>query len=262
MNIHGQILNTLRWTTDKGDARRSLPPVEVQHRASFLGHQPVAVTRAEFQFSGFTAAHLQGVRHRGWRTVSTLVVEVVNAIGAGEPFVYAYYDGVDKIAHEYGLGDHYVAEVAFVDRLVADLLVALPPGTCVIVTADHGQVHVGANVVTPAPEVAARTRLQSGEGRFRWLHARAGRVEGLLAAATDAHGAQAWIVTQEQVRDELWFGPRLSAAAAARLGDVAMVAREPISFDDPAENGPVFLIGRHGSLTDDEMLVPLLAAVS
>jgi len=41
---------------------------------------------------------------------------------------------------------------------------------------------------------------------------------------------------------------------------VALVAREPVTFDDPAENGPLALIGRHGSLTDDEMLVPLLAA--
>ena len=40
----------------------------------------------------------------------------------GEPFVYAYYDGIDKVAHEYGLGEHYDAELAAADRLVADML--------------------------------------------------------------------------------------------------------------------------------------------
>ena len=59
---------------------------------------------------------------------STLVTEVRRLLGAGEPFVYAYYDGVDKVAHEYGLGDHYDAEVAFADRLVADVLSVLPAG--------------------------------------------------------------------------------------------------------------------------------------
>ena len=53
-------------------------------------------------------------------------VEVRRAIAAGEPFVYAYYDGIDKIAHEFGFGEHYDAELAAVDRMVADLLPMLP----------------------------------------------------------------------------------------------------------------------------------------
>jgi len=41
---------------------------------------------------------------------------------AGESFVYAYYEGIDKVAHEYGLGDAYDAELVFVDRLVEFLI--------------------------------------------------------------------------------------------------------------------------------------------
>ena len=47
-------------------------------------------------------------------------------------------------------------------------------------------------------------------------------------------------------------------AARACLGDVALVAREPVAFDDPADTGPFQLVSRHGSLTSAEMLVPLL----
>ena len=46
----------------------------------------------------------------------------------------------------------------------------------------------------------------------------------------------------------------------SRLGDVALVAREPVAFEDPADTGPFELIGRHGSLTEAEMRVPLLVA--
>ena len=46
---------------------------------------------------------------------------------------------------------------------------------------------------------------------------------------------------------------------AARLGDVALVARAPVSFHDPADSGPFELVCRHGSLTSAEVLVPLLA---
>ena len=106
----------------------------------------------------------------------------------------------------------------------------------------------------------ALTRSQSGEGRFRWLHARHGATDDLLAAATEAHGDVAWVVSRNQTIDEGWFGPVVSPPVAARLGDVALVARDPISFHDPADSGPFQLVCRHGSLTAAEMLVPLLAA--
>ena len=51
----------------------------------------------------------------------------------------------------------------------------------------------------------------------------------------------------------------MTSAAAGRLGDVALVAREAVAFDDPADTGPFALVSRHGSLTAAEMLVPLLA---
>ena len=47
---------------------------------------------------------------------------------------------------------------------------------------------------------------------------------------------------------------------AARLGDVALVAHQPVSFYDPADSGPFELICRHGSLTAAEVLVPFVAA--
>ena len=64
---------------------------------------------------------------------------------------------------------------------------------------------------------------------------------------------------KHQLCDEGWFGPHVSAAALGRLGDVALVARAAVSFDDPADSGPFPLEGRHGSVTAAEMLVPLVA---
>lgn len=259
IDVRGEVLNVLRWATPDGDARRRIVPGDFQSVPAFLGSSVPVVTKAEFASTGFTLAHLGGSRHVGYRMTSTLVVEVRRLLAAGERFVYAYYDGIDKVAHEYGLAEHYDAEMAATDHLVGQLRRALPPGAVLLVTADHGQVDVGDRIVHPGPDVLSLTRSQSGEGRFRWLHARAGAVADLHQAAEAAHGDLAWVVTAEQTRDEGWFGPRLSAAAAARLGDVALVAREPVSFDDPADSGPFELVARHGSCTPDEMYVPLLA---
>jgi hypothetical protein len=90
------------------------------------------------------------------------------------------------------------------------------------------------------------------------LHARAGAAAALLEAAS-AHHDVAWVVSRQQVLDEGWFGPYMSSVVTKRLGDVALVAREPVSFDDPADSGPFSLVCRHGSLTADEMYVPFIA---
>lgn len=255
-----EILNVLRWTTPTGDARRSIPPHQLQPTSAFCGHHPPVVTRAEFATSGFTTAHLNDIRFYPYRMPSTLAVQVVNLLRQGESFVYAYYDGVDKVAHEYGLGEFYDAELASVDRLVGFLLASLPANAVLVVTSDHGQIDVGDNLVTPHADVIAHTELQSGEGRFRWFHAKPGRRAALLDAALEHHEGQAWIKTRDETIDEGWWGPTISEAAAARLGDVAVVAQGPIAFVDAADTGPFKLIARHGSLTSAEMVVPLLAA--
>ncbi len=264
MAIDGEIFNSLRWgTPSRPDARKTIPPRMLQPYDPFLGQQPVLVTKAEFRRSGFTEAHLRGGRLVGYRTTAVLVHEVARMVREGERAIYAYYDGIDKVAHEYGLGTEYQAELAFADRLVADLLDALPAGTTVMVTADHGQVDCGTEVTPIRPEVEELTAQLSGEARFRWLHAVPGADGDLLAAAREYHGHHAWVRSIDELLDEQWFGSRdLTAEVRSRLGDVALLPFEDIAFADPDDTGPFELIGRHGSATPAEMYVPCITAAA
>ena len=257
--LSGEVLNVLRWTSSNGDRRRALPPHDVQPFAAFMGHDVPVISPAELQGSAFTEGHLHGSRPVGYRATSAIPVEAGRQLRAGERFVYAYYGGVDKTAHERGFGEFYDAELRAADRLVGDLLDVLPPGAVLLVTADHGQVQVGDNIVHPEPALLDLVAQQSGEGRFRWWHARHGAAAELTAATAERYEDVAWVVTREQVIDEHWFGPTIAAPIAARLGDVAIVPHAPVSFFDPADSGPFELVCRHGSLTAAEVLVPLLA---
>jgi predicted AlkP superfamily pyrophosphatase or phosphodiesterase len=252
------VMNVLRWGDEHGDLRRRYPPQQVQPCPPFLGLSVPVLSKAELQGSGFTQAHLDGVKPMGWSAPSSIAVTIREALDNGESFVYAYYDGIDKIAHERGFGDYYSAELRFADSLVAEIISVLPSDTVLIVTADHGQVHVGDNTIVPEPSVTEHVDHQSGEGRFRWLHARRGR-EGALLDAARQYDDVAWVVTKAQVLDEQWFGPRVSTSVARRMGDVALVAHDAVSFEEPLDGGAFDLVCRHGSLTSDEMLVPLLA---
>lgn len=261
--VHGEVLNVLRWSTAAGDARQTISPNKIQPLAVFEGHRPPVVTRAEFDRSGFTIAHLDETRFTGYRTLGTLTSEVVRLVRSGEPFVYAYYEGLDKVSHEYGLRDQYDEELCWIDHLVATLLERLPSGTVLVVTADHGQVEVPAERVIELPgEVQAQVAGQSGEGRFRWLHARGGRSGALLDVARSSLGDVAWVRSRSEAIAEGWYGPLVTDAAAGRLGDVLLAAKDDYAFNDPNDTGPYILVGRHGSLTEDEMLVPLLAGVA
>ncbi len=264
--VDDDILNVLRWTRGSalgGDARRTVPARQFQPCPSFSGaSRPVpVVSKAEFGGTGFTAAHLGNSPLHGYKVLSSLPVEVGRLLRGGEPFVYAYYDGIDKVAHGSGLGELYDAELRTVDRLVADLVDELPPGAVLVVTADHGQIDVGPQVELLGRDVMASVRFLSGEGRFRWLHARAGAAADLLESATDRYGDTTWVMGRDQVIDEGLFGGPLRDGLIARLGDVALIPFTPIAFVDPADTGENRLHSRHGSLTDDEMLVPLVALV-
>jgi len=218
-----------------------------------------AVVRGEFLHTGFTGAIMRGQRLHGWRVTSTLVLEVGRLLRAGEPFVYAYYDGIDRVSHEFGLGEYYDAELVATDELVAQVAAQLPPGAALVVTADHGQVHVGEQVIAIDDDLLAETTLLSGEGRFRWLHARPGRADWLAAEAGARYGDVAWVRTRAELEEIGCFGGPLGPVAAARLGDVAIIPFELVAFLDPEDTGESRLVSRHGSLTSAEVLVPLVA---
>lgn len=259
IRVDGSTLNVLRWTTEHGDARQRIVPTEFQGSDLFLATSPSVISRSEFHDSGFTSAHLDTGNFRGYRTTASMIHEVSTRLHDGDRFVYAYYDGLDRIGHEYGHGGHYLAELAYVDAVVEAIRQRLPDGAALLITADHGQVETGKQVVEFHADVDRQCSALSGEARFRWLHARAGHQTDLLQAARDQHGHQAWIRTRDEVIEEGWFGPSVSDAARSRLGDVAVVPWGEHAFVEPKDTGS-FLIGRHGSLTSAEMRVPLLVA--
>ncbi len=259
-----QILNVLRWTRGSGvarDVRREVPAHRLQPYPPFPGASgtvPV-VSKHEFGGTGFTAAHLGDSPLHGYRVLSSLPVEVGRLLDQGAPLVYAYYDGIDKVAHSSGLGELYDAELVAVDRLVGDLVEHLPPGAVLLVTADHGQIDVGPRVELLGREVMASVAFLSGEGRFRWVHARPGAAGDLEQSLAERYGDTTWVMSRDRVVDEDLFGGPLRHELLDRLGDVALLPHAPIAFVDPADTGESRLQSRHGSLTAAELLVPLVA---
>ena len=100
----GEIMNVLQWSIRGKDARMRVPASEFQPCQSFPGSNgPVpVVTRQDYGPTGFTAAHLGDVELHRWHTPAGLVTAVRELTAANRPFVYAYYEGIDKVAHARG----------------------------------------------------------------------------------------------------------------------------------------------------------------
>lgn len=259
MVVRGEVLNVLRWSVP--DGRRPPDPFDVQRHTAFLGRDVPVVTKSEFRDSGFTRAHMRGARFHGWSSTAVLVEHVARLVAAGERFVYAYYPGVDSVAHEYGLRDgFYARELTLADRLVADLLDVLPGDAALLVTSDHGQVHLDDGDWRELPELEPLVERMAGDGRFRYLHARPGAARELREAAEEVAGRVAWVRSRAEVLDEGWIGAGATGSVPGRLGDVVLASSGGTAFVDPALRVETRLRSGHGSLTADEMLVPLLGA--
>jgi hypothetical protein len=256
MRVEDGILDVLKWKL--ADGRDGATPAALAPLPAFAGVPVPVITRRKFRTGGFTTAHLRGARLLGWKFLSSLVVHCRQLAEAKEPLVVAYYDGLDWVAHRHGLRDTFFpAELGGVDDLVGDLLTALPRGTALLVTGDHGHVHLEDRL--PLDGLAGLADGYAGDARFRYLYARPGAAADLETAAREQFGDDAWVLSRTRLIDEGWFGPNPPAPPVAhRIGDVVLAARRPVAFLDPTHPIEAQLQSAHGSLTAEEMHVPLV----
>ncbi len=261
MRLDGdKVMNSLSWSMSPDSDSRAPKPEDVQSKIPFLNFWPKVVTKAQYQHTGFTKAHLRNTQIFDYRLPSTMVDHVEELLRGGEAFVYAYYEGIDTVAHEYGLRDCYLEELRFVDYLLGRLVSSLPRGALLLVTSDHGQVEVPAAPIELDERILESTRVLSGEGRFRWLHLKGGHLDKVVEICNELYGSDAWVVTRDQLIQGGYYGSSAeNGFQVSRLGEVALIAKTNVAFYDPLDTGPYNLVCRHGSLTEDELQVPLLS---
>jgi hypothetical protein len=180
----------------------------------------------------------------------------------GRTLVTVYHGDLDGTGHVFGVGSEaWYNQLAHVDKLAEQLASALPSGTHMHVTADHGMLDVGSEDridVDAIPELRAGLALLGGEPRARHLYARPGAAADVLVTWREMLGDRAWVLSRDEAIKEGWFGPvdpgmadRIGDVVAAPVGSLALVATQA----EPRESR---LSGMHGSLTPSEQLVPAL----
>jgi hypothetical protein len=258
----GRLLNGLRWD-DRVDPLAWQPETTIFERAAAAGVAPFRIAQGSYRESGFSTAAMRGARYRPADTLGALASQAAAALREERrALAMVYHAGLDATGHTWGCtSEAWRFQLGHVDRLAEQLAGALPPGTALYITADHGMVDVGPAQRVDAdarPELRDGVALLGGDARARHVYAAPGAAASVLAAWRETLGARAWVVSRDEAVDQGWFGP-VGPGRADRIGDVVAACTGAWAVvASRAEPGEAALIGMHGSLTAADQLVPLL----
>lgn len=258
----GMLLNALHWD-QRVDPVAWQPSRTIFERAARVGIHSYRVTPSPIGDTGLSTAAMRGAEHLPADTLGALVAEAAAALRRSDSALAVVYHGdLDGTGHVYGCtSDAWRYQLGHVDKLAEQLAGALPPGTALHVTADHGMVDVPQQERVDAdtvPGLRDGVALLGGEPRARHVYAEPGAADDVLAAWREILGYRAWVTSREEAIDNGWFG-EVDSRIAARIGDVIAAPAGPAAVvatkAEPRESG---LIGMHGSLTPADQIVPLL----
>ncbi|MDT4977526.1 MAG: hypothetical protein QOG98_3284 [Pseudonocardiales bacterium] len=268
------VINWLAWRpADGGESLIDLvvpevvqPVPTVFERAEASGVTAAVTTSAQFRDSGLTRAVLRGGRFHGTVSGGDLISQVADASRSGNrSLVYCYVGEMDLVGHVRGPdSEAWLAQLMLLDHFVEQLARALPDDASLLITADHGMTTVldeDKVDFDDSPALRDGVLALAGEPRARYVHVHPGAQADVLACWREQLSDRMWVLSRDEAIAAGLFGPTVSPAASARIGDIVAISHNITAVvRRQAESRLSALPGQHGALTDDDLLVPLLRA--
>jgi hypothetical protein len=223
--------------------------------------------------SGLSQMFLKDVQVHGYLTPAELWVNLRHLVESnpGTPQYFWVYTGqIDHFSHFYHPDDERVAAEfgefsrAFEHNFLERLSPALHRGTLLLLTADHGMLATQKSAHYDLRSHPQLTRLlhilPTGEHRLMYLFIRPGQADPLRDYYETAWPGQFAFLDPSQAVAKGLFGPGSAHPHLSdRMGDLIAAARNDAYLWWAEKENP--LIGQHGGLSADEMIVPLLSVM-
>jgi hypothetical protein len=257
----GALLNSLFWD-------QPVDPLEWQPNPTAFARLEVAgvhtsvVSKREFRSSGLTRCGQRGAAYVGADDIGERISGAVAGAARRPSLTYVYDGDLDWHGHRAGVdSQRWRAQLRDIDEDVQEMRDALPDDVRLLVVADHGMVDSPPEQrldVDDHPELTEGVALLGGEARFRHLYCADGAASSVAGCWRELLGDRAEVLLREEAIELGRFGP-VTEAVLPRLGDVLVAARGDLAmFSSKDFDYEMSLIGLHGSLTPDEMLIPIL----
>ena len=237
------------------------------------GVSGVALSKAQFEGTGFTRLLYDGAEYVPYSTGSDLALSLLELLGRPEPppLVFAYRDELDLVQHARGPhGDLVDLELDRVEALLSFVARRLEPNrarrTQFVITGDHGQVPMDPKhllLVDREPDVLSHlVRPPSGDRRAAYFSARSGHLEALRETLEARLPPGGRLLDLPRAVDAGLYGPPpFHPELSERLGDLLLLLPSPggvhytLPGSRPARRS---MLGAHGGLEPEELLVPLV----
>ena len=242
------------------------------HLASY-GVTSYALQHRSITRSGLSQMFFKDVKVHGYLTPAELWVNLRHLVESNprqRQYFWIYTGQLDHFSHYYHPDDERTATEfadysrAFEQYFLERLSPAIRKGTLVLLAADHGMLATqkSANYdLCNHPELSHRMHiLPTGEHRLMYLFLKPNQADQVRNYFNQAWpGKFVFLDPSEAVAKGL-FGPGAPHPRLAdRLGDLIVLARdEAYLWWADKEN---LLIGQHGGLSPEEMIVPLLSVM-
>jgi hypothetical protein len=248
-----------------------LPVETIGPHLARAGIQTHAFLHQAISTSGLSRMHYPQVETHTFRGLADLSLNarrLVNSRIDTPRYVWIYYGGVDWISHLAG-PDSEDAEVTFktfTDVLVEQFLTKVDEKigskTLFMMVADHGQLYTQKDPhyeLANHPSLSRRLQmLPTGENRLAYLYPKPGQLDAIEEYLQRTWPGSFTIIPSSHALLSGLFGPgEPSPHSLDRLGERIVITHgNAYIWWAPKENP---LIGRHGGVSREEMLVPLLA---
>lgn len=176
----------------------------------------------------------------------------------GEKYIHAYWDQPDTTMHRKGcFGEPAKTTVRELENAVEELADELSD-TLLLITADHGHIDSPKAVITDYPDITeCLVRMPSIEPRCLNLFVKEGMDERLKAAFKEHFDGQFMLMSKSEVMERRLFGKgKPHTRFDGMLGDYIAAATDAVSLYNMSSKN---FVGAHAGLTEDEMIIPLIA---
>lgn len=271
---HKRLMNSLQWKLHGSGGSDDLPSELVPERFqptptaferaqdSGVGVGVVHIGPSMQKGSGLTRASLRGAEFRHSFSLADLAAEASSALGpSGPTLVYAYHGDLDLVGHVRGpRSPAWRLHLRHVDLMAESIADRLPDDGALVIVSDHGMVQIDRRFdYDTTPELRDGVRLLGGEPRMRYLYTREGSVDDVEATWRESLDSHFALVRKDDAISRGWFGPTVTPAAYARIGDLLALAEDSSAvIRSQGEANASRLNGHHGSLTSAELMVPAI----
>lgn len=258
----GLPLNLLSGITSLAEAKTWQPITTVSERAATAGVKVYFVGPAEYQGSGFTNATMREVIYMAAKTITDRFKAAEKLLNSSDKnLVYLYVPELDQMAHSHGFKSRqWLEKLEDVDSALKKFLPSVPRDTGVLLTADHGIVDIDDSRHIYLDEIEISDLLSvGGDPRVLFLYFQNGRAKSQKQKIQEFLGKSAYVADREELIQAGWFAD-VSNLARDRMPDLFLisVAEVAIYHRKYAKPKSLQMIGQHGSISTDELKVPLL----